>query len=239
MSAVMTVRLSRPALARAALDVAALRRGIGDRGDLRAAETARPSTATASPSRSRARGSPGRRRDRHGATVSRERALFRLGQRRRRVVVEAARIFAAAARAPARRMPAAVRNAGRWRRRCARRSDSAPCRARTRVDCRAAHGPACGAVRPTRALDAGARHGVGQRQPLDGAEIGGCDEAHVAVSVSFGGSGKEGVGARAGRRETRRRGVRSMCCFERRNAGDMDQQPVHAGGRRQREPAPG
>ena len=112
-SRVSTLTLRRPRARHCALDVLALAGGVGDRGDAAPADSARPSTASASPSRSRARGcrwpSASWARSPYSASIASSACVQRLVAGR----VVAAAVLQARAEAAAGRSRSAVRSAGR------------------------------------------------------------------------------------------------------------------------------
>ena len=160
------------------LDIFALRMRIRHRGDFANSETAAPSTATANPSRSRVRGWPGRRRDRHArwsgaALLPRPPAAWRPAPCRSTMNI------CGSGRAPGRRRPPALHSAGHWLRRRARRWRGRHLAGERRVALGAAAGqPRCGAR--AQPLDRGANDDVRQRHPFGGADDPG-NEAHVTT----------------------------------------------------------
>ena len=166
-----------------------------------------------------------------------QRALFRLGERVDAIVVKATTNICAAARAPERRTLPGFRSAAHWRRRYSWRSDKAPCRGKAPVGVASARAklPPRPADQP---LDRRPRHRVGQGKPSPIPIIVCRSWSWQLLQVARGGAGKERIGARL---------IGAKCVaaalqhvrFERRNAGDVHQEPIHAGRPGKRDQTPG
>ena len=145
------------------------------------------------------------------------------------------RSICGAARAPARRTPAAPRNAARWRRRRARRWRAPPCRGRTRRRCPRCRRRACVAC-ATRAAGCAARMTtIGQRHAF-----GGVDDRRRSRLMSTSSISDQSAAAAertcwyaTGRRVALAARAQHLL-FQRRDAGDVDQEPVHEDRRQQR-----